>query len=267
MLTRLEAQLPELNASERKAAQWILRHLQDALELDTRSLAAQAGVSQPTLVRLAHSLGCSGYQEFRMRLARELGAAREAEPSTLASIASNADPAGLSMRLFDVTLRSLAHVRDTLDRHALARAMELLDRAPRVRVFGSGPAATLAAEAVRRLLRLETDVAAHTEPELQLLAAQRLRAGDAVLLLWLGGADPVVPCRAAQEARASVVALTASPCPELKAESHLALDLANAGDALAPNLAQLAMLMLIDLLAIGVAARRGERLARTRREA
>lgn len=265
MLTRLEAQLPELPASERKAAQWILRHLQDALEQDTRSLAARAGVSQPTLVRLAHSLGCSGYQEFRMRLARELGSAQEIEPTTLASIASDAEPAGLTTRLFDVTLRSLAHVRDTLDRPTLARAMELLDRAPRVRVFGSGPAATPATEAVRRFLRLETDVAAQLEPELQLLTASRLQAGDVVLLLWLGGGDPVASCRAAQETRASVVALTAGPCPGLKAEAHLLLDLANAGDALAPNLAQLAMLMLIDLLAIGVAARRGERLARARR--
>jgi len=267
MLTRLEAQLPELPASERKAAQWILGHLQDALEQDTRSLAARAGVSQPTLVRLAHSLGCSGYQELRLRLAREIGAAGEAQPSTLATIASNADPAGLSSRLFEVTLRSLAHVRDTLDPHALGHAIELLDRAPRVRVFGSGAAATLATEAVRRFLRLETDVAAQQEPELQLLTAARLRAGDVVLLLWLGGGDPVPACRAAQDSRASVVALTVGVCPGLKAEAQLPLDLANAGDAWAPNLAQLAMLMLLDLLAIGVAARRGERLARPRREA
>lgn len=264
MLTRIQAQLPHLSKSERLVGDWILANPMAALEQDTRSLAVQIDVSQPTLVRFARSLGCEGFQDFRMRLARSLGNASDEPPTTLLSIADSPDVASLSRKLFDFTARALLQVRDGLDPTRLERAIRALDAASKVDFFGFGNAVGIAQDAMRRFMRLEMQVAACADPHLQSLAAGQLRPGDVLVLLSQQGRSPELPqiLSTARARGATTIALTTSNSPlEAAVQIPLCIDIPDSGDALTPGTAQLAQLLVIDLLAIGVAARRSARIA------
>jgi RpiR family carbohydrate utilization transcriptional regulator len=266
MLTRIQAQLPHLSKSERRVGDWILANPAAALEQDTRSLARQMDVSQPTLVRFARSLGCEGFQDFRMRLARALGTIGDEPPTTISSIAASPDLESLYHSLFDFTLHALAQVRDSLDAKTLARAIRSLDEASRVTFFGFGNAVNVAHDALRRFMRLEMQVSACTDPHLQALVAAQMRRGDVLVILSQAGRsnDLRQILSTVGAAGVTTMALTTSGSPlQEGAQIPICIDIPDSGDALTPGTAQLAQLLVIDLLAIGVAARRSARIVDT----
>ena len=265
MLTRTQAQLAQLSNAERQVGEWILAHPQDALHQDTRTLARRIGVSQPTLVRFSRSLGCSGFDDFRLQLAQEIGSRPEGPPVTLATIAASPDLDSLCRSLFDFSIAALGEVRDRLDRGALAAAVALLDEARQVMFFGYGNAASVADDARRRFLRLQMLVSAAGDPSLQALAAGQLQRGDVLVLLSHSGLAPGLTelIHNVRGRGAQVLAITTSRSPLAGlADVVLGIDVPDSGDALTPGTAQLAQLALIDLLALAVANARGAKAAR-----
>jgi RpiR family carbohydrate utilization transcriptional regulator len=265
VLTRTQAQLAQLSNAERQVGEWILAHPQDALHQDTRTLARQIGVSQPTLVRFARSLGCTGFDDFRLQLAQDIGSRPEGPPVTLATIAASPDLDSLCRGLFDFSIAALGEVRDRLDRSALAAAVALLDEARQVMFFGYGNAASVADDARRRFLRLQMLVSSAGDPSLQALAAGQLQRGDVLVLLSHSGlasglADLAHQVRG-QGAQVLAITTSRSPLAGL-ADVVLGIDVPDSGDALTPGTAQLAQLALIDLLALAVANARAAKAAR-----
>ena len=265
MLTRTQAQLAQLSNAERQVGEWILAHPQDALHQDTRTLARRIGVSQPTLVRFSRSLGCSGFDDFRLQLAQEIGSRPEGPPVTLATIAASPDLDSLCRSLFDFSIAALGEVRDRLDRSALAAAVALLDEARQVMFFGYGNAASVADDARRRFLRLQMLVSAAGDPSLQALAAGQLQRGDVLVLLSHSGLAPglteLIHNVRGRGARVLAITTSRSPLAGL-ADVVLGIDVPDSGDALTPGTAQLAQLALIDLLALAVANARAAKAAR-----
>ena len=265
MLTRTQAQLAQLSNAERQVGEWILAHPQDALHQDTRTLARRIGVSQPTLVRFSRSLGCSGFDDFRLQLAQEIGSRPEGPPVTLATIAASPDLDSLCRSLFDFSIAALGEVRDRLDRGALAAAVALLDAARQVMFFGYGNAASVADDARRRFLRLQMLVSAASDPSLQALAAGQLQRGDVLVLLSHSGLAPglteLIHNVRGRGARVLAITTSRSPLAGL-ADVVLGIDVPDSGDALTPGTAQLAQLALIDLLALAVANARAAKAAR-----
>lgn len=58
----------KLRTSERKVADYILKHLEEVREMSMEKLAKNSGVSQPTVVRMAKALGFQGYKDLRYAL-------------------------------------------------------------------------------------------------------------------------------------------------------------------------------------------------------
>ncbi|WP_395702685.1 MurR/RpiR family transcriptional regulator [Aquabacterium sp.] len=190
MLNRTQTLLDALSPAERRVGAWLLAHPQAALAQDTRTLAAQIGVSQPTLVRFARSLGCAGFDDFRLQWARESGAAPGPAPVTLATLATSPSLDALCRGVFDFSLQALAQVRDRIDRRALAQAVQRLDEARRIVLHGQGNAAPVAAEAQRRLQRVPLPALACAEAEALAAMAQALSREDLLVLVSHAGRAP-----------------------------------------------------------------------------
>ncbi|WP_284618749.1 MurR/RpiR family transcriptional regulator [Aquabacterium humicola] len=267
MLNRIQTRLAQLSTAERAVGDWVIRHPHEALGQDTRTLAQQIGVSQPTLVRFARSLGCAGYDDFRLKLAQSLGSrpAAAAPPVTLATLAASPDLGTLVRGVFDFSIAALTQLGEQLDEAALARAVALLDGARQVLCLGYGNAATVADDARRRLLRLQLPVSSAAEPTLQALAAAQLGAGDVLLLVSHGGRVPGL-LEMTSEVRSrgvATIALTAGASPLAAAvDVALCVDVPDSGDALTPGTAQLAQLLLLDLLALALGQARAAKAIR-----
>jgi DNA-binding MurR/RpiR family transcriptional regulator len=129
MLPRIEAIRPELRPSERKLADYILAAPREVLDLAMTELSTRAGVSQPTIARFCQALGCSGFREFKIRLAQSVAPGvssvyRDVEPD---------EPApGIIGKVFDRTIGALIEVRNSLSAGSVADAIALSRVAHRV---------------------------------------------------------------------------------------------------------------------------------------
>ena len=72
MLERIRAQAPQLSAAERRVAQALLDRPNDFIQAAVADIAQSVGVSQPTVIRFARSVGCTGLQDLKLKLAGSL---------------------------------------------------------------------------------------------------------------------------------------------------------------------------------------------------
>ena len=73
-LVRLKEHLSTLKPAERAAADYILTNPAEASRISIYTLAKNAYVSPSAVVRLCHTVGFSGFKEFRRSLLTELSA-------------------------------------------------------------------------------------------------------------------------------------------------------------------------------------------------
>ena len=64
MLKKIQNARSTLRKSEQKVADTIIRDPESALRYSVQTLAAAAGVSDPTVIRFCQALGVDGFKDF-----------------------------------------------------------------------------------------------------------------------------------------------------------------------------------------------------------
>lgn len=244
--------------SERKVADAVLADPERAVRLTLAELAVAAAVSEPTVVRFCRRLGHDGYQDYKLGLARSLVtrsgyADLEVKPD---------DPArAITHKILDATVDVIGHVRRTLDTDAVAAAVELLAAAHKIEFYGMGASGAVALDAHHKFFRLVVPCVAYVDAHMQYMSAATLAPEDVVVAISHTGRtrELIESAELARRQGASVVAITAPDTPLARLAS-LALTVAvpEDTDVFTPMFSRLAHLVIVDVLAVGVAMRGGE---------
>ena len=72
ILPRLEGMMDAMTRSEVRIARRILAEPDDFVRSSVRSVAADLGVSEPTILRFCRTVGCEGFKDLKFRLIQEL---------------------------------------------------------------------------------------------------------------------------------------------------------------------------------------------------
>ncbi|NCT83377.1 MAG: glucokinase [Comamonadaceae bacterium] len=246
----------ELSPAELRVADLVLAQPRSVLNDPIAEIARAAGVSQPTVIRFCRSLGCEGLSDFKLRLASGLTGT---VPVTHTQVNTNDSMLELGAKVLGNTASAILQVRSHLNRDTIDRAIELLLSAHRIEFFALGQYGVVAQDAQFKFLRFGMPCGAYTDPRLQLLAADVLREGDVAVVISSGGRLPELlsVVEKAQERGARVVAITASQSPLAK-KADLALIVDHVEDVAThlPMVSRILHLLVIDILAVGVAMRR-----------
>lgn len=70
VLTKFTQQYSAMTESEKKIAEYVLHHVDEALALNTRTLADAAGVSTATVIRFVRTVGFDSFSDMRLAIAR-----------------------------------------------------------------------------------------------------------------------------------------------------------------------------------------------------
>ena len=172
--------------------------------------------------------------------------------------------AEFSHSIFDSTVGTLLSVRDRLDNEALGKAVNALAMANRVEFYGFGASGAVAFDAQHKFFRLQISTSAYADPHMQNMSAVTLKEGDVVVAISQTGRTKalVASVRLARDAGATVIGLCPSDSP-LASEVSLPLyiDVHEDTEIYTPLSSRIAHLVLIDVLAVGVAKTRGPKLA------
>ncbi len=256
---RVERDWENLRPSEQKVAQLVRDMPRDMISSSIATVARQAGVSEPSVMRFCTVIGFKGFQDFKLSLAQSLARDVSYLPE---NIDKDDDVATSGPKVCSHAMGAIGTLRDDLDWVAVERAVDAIAVARRVEFHGAGASGVVAMDAQHKFFRFGMPVSAHIDGHMQVMSTASLERGDVVVSFSYTGQarDVVRAARLATEQGATVIAVTAAGSPLAQAATLVvALPEIEDTDIYTPMVSRLMQLVVVDVLATGVALRLGPR--------
>lgn len=257
-LDRLSPALHQLAPAERRVAAVMAEHPDRIIRGTLASVAREAGVSEPTVLRFCRTIGVGSFKDLKIELAQSLAAGNGALTGAIMPRQIHPDDSVQSAmdKVFALAIDALARTQQALSKPTVERAAMAIVKARRVVIFGLGASAIVAAEAQHKLFRLGVAVAAYSDPHLQAMSAATLGPDDVVLAISQTGTarDVIETTGVAQQGGVTVIAVTRTGSP-LAAIAHILLpvDIIEPEQIWTPMISRMVHLTTIDALVVGVA--------------
>jgi RpiR family transcriptional regulator, carbohydrate utilization regulator len=221
-LIRLRGLYPSLRAALRKVADVTLARPELAIYASVNEVAAAAGVSEATVMRLCRLLGFRGFQDFKIALARELVTPLQRLHE---EVAEGDDPATIVRKVFEANVAALQDTLAVLDMGAMAEAAQWLGEARSLLLIGVGTSGPIVTDAANKFFRLGLLVKAITDAHLMMMAAALLTPRDVLLAVSHSGStrDTAEAAKAAKTAGARIICITNNSLSPLTKTADLVL--------------------------------------------
>jgi RpiR family carbohydrate utilization transcriptional regulator len=221
-LIRLRGLYPSLKAALRKVADVTLDRPELAIYASVNEVAAAAGVSEATVMRLCRLLGFRGFQDFKIALARELVTPLQRLHE---EVAEGDDPATIVHKVFHANVAALQDTLAVLDMEAMDTAAKWLLEARLMLLIGVGTSGPIVTDAANKFFRLGLLVQAITDAHLMMMAASLLTPRDVLLAVSHSGStrDTVETAKTAINAGARVICITNNSLSPLTKTADLVL--------------------------------------------
>ena len=249
LLETISRHLPNLKRSQAKVAAFVLANPADVTNMRLSDIAARTEVSEPSVIRFCTSIGCSGYQDMKIALARSLAYARSTSHS---EISKNDDVSSVIDKIIDFNLSSLNWVRSKLDQNQIIEAVEVLSKARQIQFFGFGASGIAALDAQQKFPLFGKPCGAPTDSHQMMITAAMLQEGDAVVAVSNTGTTREI-LQAVQVARdrgALVVGISGGSDSPLsrKSDVFIAVETLENTDLYTPTISRIAAMVVIDIL-------------------
>lgn len=264
LLSKLKEQDEALTKASRKIATVILADPDWAINSAIAGVATRAGVSEPSVNRFCHALGCRGFPDFKVQLAQELAHSQYGQEAKMTRVVdADDDIEQVIEKIFDSTHASLEASQAVCEPHTVEQAVDLLTQARSIVFYGLGASGSVAIDAQHKFLRFDIPVIAHVDNLNQRMTAAGLGSQDvAVCISYTGRTLAMVEvAEIAKKAGAAVIGITSAHSP-LADECDLVMpvDGAENTDLYTPMTSRIDHLVLVDILATGFALKRRGRL-------
>ncbi|WP_269747422.1 SIS domain-containing protein [Castellaniella caeni] len=268
ILPELRNRLPHLSRAATRVARLILARPGDASRMAIGDVAQAAEVSEPTVIRLCRTLGYAGWPDLKVQLA---ASQLSGVPYVHSTLQPDEGIPALAGKVFDNAVSALLRIRDGLDPDQIEAAIDRLTTARRIEFYGIGNSGIVATDAQHKFFRFDLAVVAYADSHTQSMAASLLGPRDALVAISHSGRSRELldAVALARDNGCPIIAITASGSPlAALATILLQADTQEDTELYSPMISRLAHLTIIDVLALGVALRRGDQasqvLARTK---
>ncbi|KKB71645.1 MULTISPECIES: MurR/RpiR family transcriptional regulator [Bacillus] len=259
-LDMIRTMLHKLPQSERKLAEYILENPQEIVNSTIQEISGAANTSGAAAIRLCKSLGLKGYQDLKLRIAGDLMRSadqgyRDIEPQEpLYSIAQKT--ASNSIQVIRDTL-------DNIDQLELQKAIQMLITAGTVHFCGIGASGIVAQDAQQKFLRIKKGATAFTDMHLIASLIANADEHDIVFAISHSGEtrEIIDVLKLAKERGVKTIGLTRFGQSAVSSICDVALYTSCSNEApfrSAATSSRLAQLYMIDILFLGMAAKRYE---------
>lgn len=259
MLSKISESLVDLSSAERKVGECALAEPKWFVHSAVAEIAERAHVSQPTVIRFCRSLGYKGLPEFKLSLSASIG--HDGMPFVHEELNADDDIADIVEKVIGNTAASILGARQYLNQDNLNQAITLLSCARRVEFYGVGNSGIVAQDAQHKFFRFGISTVAYADTHIQMMAASVLTEQDVLVVISNSGSsiELLDAVRIARENRAPVIAITRvdSPLASL-ADCVLSVAAQEDSELYTPMVSRLLQLVVVDILAIGLALRLGE---------
>ena len=212
---QIEKGYADLRRSEKLAADYVLEHMEQISDLSIDRLAHNAGVSQPTVLRMLRSAGFSGYRDFCYRLVAELAKKAEAGeggkgPMYGYTLDKSTPLKEIPFNMAATTQKMLEETVKNFSGKIYQKTVEALANARLIDIYGVENSEATAPDLLTKLLYLGLPCRYFSDCYHQQIAAGALTPGDVAVGISYSGEskDTVDSLRTAKKAGARTIAVT-----------------------------------------------------------
>ncbi|CAB3720193.1 Glucokinase [Paraburkholderia sediminicola] len=253
---RIRQMRDALTPAERRVADLALNHPRSIINDPIVDIARKADVSQPTVIRFCRSLGCQGLSDFKLKLATGLTGTI---PVSHSQVHLGDTATDFGAKVLDNTVSAILQLREHLNFDQVERAIDLLNGARRIEFYGLGNSNIVAQDAHYKFFRFGIPTIAYGDLYMQAASAALLGKGDVIVAVSKSGRAPELlrVLDVAMQAGAKVIAITSSNTALAKrATVALETDHIEIRESQLSMISRILHLVMIDILAVGVAIRR-----------
>ncbi len=259
LLQLMDSDSVRLSKSDKKLALIIKEDPRAVIHLSIALLASEAGVSEPTVNRFCHKLGCNGYPDFKLRLAQEISSNGQL---FVENMSRNDDSVKIIKKIMGAIQGSLQSLSNSIDPNTLNDAAEVISKCKTVNFFGMGASSSVALDAQHKFFRFGMPVIAHTDFINQRMICSMLHKKDvAIFISYTGRTEAMITnAELAKKCGATVIGITAQGAPlSKKCDFVLNANTVENTDLFTPMTSRIIHLAVVDMLSTNVALKLGER--------
>lgn len=258
LLETILRQKQDLRKSDRRVAEVVLASPDDVVSMTLAQLSKAAEVSEPTVIRFCTAIGCEGFRDLRVKLARSMAFARSTSHT---AITAEDDLGAVMTKIFDYNLSNLNWAQSKLDKEAVRAAVDVLAGAARIEFFGFGASGIVARDAQQKFPLFGTPCGAPADAHQMYMTAEMLSEGDVAVGVSNTGHtwEIVTSLQVARDNGATTIGITGQQSPMLEhCDVGLVVETLENTDLFTPTVSRLSHLVVIDILSTAVSLRRDE---------
>lgn len=264
----IDSQYASLRTSEKKAADYVLEHLDEIVDTGLSELAKQAGVSQPTVMRFVNALGFDGYRAFKHRVISEIGKHKENKNISVMygyEVTAKDDRRTIPARITATSIRMLEETLKSISIEVYEKVVDAILSAERIELYGVENSGTVCSDLYTKLIYLGLNCRYYEDPYIQRICAGSLKKSDIAIGISYSGysEDTVEALKTAKKQGAVTVAITNFKDALISKYADYVISSTQEqflyGDAIFSRTAQLAM---VDMIYLGIISSDYERFSK-----
>ena len=174
-----------LPPSERKIAEYIIENPDTAILLTASQLGQESDTSSTAVMRLCKSLGLSGLQELKIRVAGDIQ--NDTLSSEFRDIVPNESLASIIDKVTSNTVHSLRETVDILSYDNIQKAVETLKTAKSIIFIGFGASNIAAVDAEQKFIRINKNATFYPDVHMAATAIATRGEGDVLVGISFSG--------------------------------------------------------------------------------
>ena len=205
-LTHIKSLYPEMTASEKGIADFILDYPEHIYDLNIQELARTAKVSIPTVTRFAKRLDFEGFKDFKIALVRDISVGYHFQPDDIEAESVEE----VTRNVFRKQISIFSETVENLDFTSVERAARAILEADRVLFFSVSSSNPATLDCFWKLSMAGFTCVHSTDLYTQEIIAENARKGDAaVCISFSGRSREVVECmKKARDNGAETICIT-----------------------------------------------------------
>ncbi len=257
MLNEIQRNIEEMRPSEKKVANYIINNIDDVLYSNIAKLSKEIGVSEPTIIRFCRSLGYTGFQEFKIELAKTHTHQNGQLTLINEDIMRNDSLQDIAKKVINSHLLTLSKTLMSLDMEQLEMVGDELINAKKIEMYGLGGSGTVAIDCENKFIRTKLNTYVCIDAHVQLMRASLLESSSVVIIFSNMGATKhlLTVCKIAKQNNAKIVVITSKKnSPLSKYADHVIFVYSSETKYRSePSSARLGMMSIMDILVTYIA--------------
>lgn len=253
-LLRLRANYNSLRSSEKRIADYILSNPEKTIYQSITMLSEKVKVSETSIIRLCKAIGYSGFQDFKINIAK---CTVEPRQQIHEEVSEGDDITDIIHKVMSANAKAIDDTMEFINIHQMQLAVEAISKTQRLEFYGVGGSGAVAIDAHHKFFKYCRSCIAYVDPHMQAMSAATMKPGDVAFGISHTGytKDTVENLAIASKVGATTICITGGMKSPITKVCDIVLHVVSKEQAYKPEpmSSRIAALSIIDVLATAVA--------------